>query len=234
MKASTGRTALREPLPPRVNGSLAAGVPAARLPLVTRQRKPGYVALGVLLIVGLAALGGYLYITAGQKTPVVVVVNQVPAGHVVAAGDLSTIDVAGGVVAIAGPDLSTVVGETATIDLLPDMVLQRSMLTAEPALGVDQAQVGVALRVGQMPADGLLPGDTVQVLQLPAKDTAAAAGAPAAAAVVLQQSVPVFSAVPDPSQAGGAVVTLTVPTAGAAAIAAAGGQGLVALVKVRS
>ncbi len=188
--------------------------------------------MGVLLIVGLAALGGYFYSTAGQKTPVVVVVNPVSAGHQVAATDLSTIDVAGGVVAIAGADLPTVVGETATIDLLPNMLLQRSMLTAEPALGADEAQVGVALKIGQMPADGLLPGDTVQVLQLPAKE-ASAGGAAGATATVLQKSVTVFSALPDPSQAGAEVVTLTVPTAGAAAIATAGGQGLVALVKVR-
>ncbi len=220
-------------MPAKVNGSVAGGVPTARLPLGTKQRKPGYVGLGVLLIVGLAALGGFFYSTAGQKTPVVVVVNPVSAGHVVAAADLSTIDVAGGVVAIAGADLSTVVGQTATIDLLPNMLLQRSMLTAEPALGADEAQVGVALKIGQMPADGLLPGDTVQVLQLPAKDASAAAGAAEVTATVLQKSVTVFSAFPDPSQAGAEVVTLTVPTAGAAAIATAGGQGLVALVKVR-
>lgn len=73
MNVSSGGTATKEPAPSRVNGAASAGgVPTARLPLGTRQRKPGYVALAVMLIVGLAALGGFLYSTAGQKTPVVV------------------------------------------------------------------------------------------------------------------------------------------------------------------
>lgn len=230
---SSGGTAVREPVPDRVNGAAPAGVvPAARTPLGTRHRKPGYAALGVLLIVGLAALGGYLYSTAGSKTPVVVVVQQVPAGHVVTAADLSTVDVAGGVVAVAGSNLSSVLGQTATVDLLPNMLLQRSMVTEAPVLAADEAQVGVAVRAGQLPADGVLPGDTVQVLQLPAKDTTAAGAA--ATATVLVPAASVFSARPDPSVPGGWVVTVTVPTGSAAAVATASGLGAVALVMVRS
>jgi Flp pilus assembly protein CpaB len=233
MKVLSGATSVREPVPGRVNGAAATGgVPPARTPLATRQRKPGYAALGVLLIVGLAALGGYLYSTAGAKTPVVVVTQQVPAGHVVTAEDLSTVDVAGGVVAIAGSNLPSVLGQTATVDLLPNTLLQRSMVTAAPVLAADEAQVGVALRAGQLPADGVLPGDTVQVLQLPAKD-AAASGAAATATVLVPQAR-VFSERPDPSVAGGWVVTVTVPTTSAAAVATASGLGAAALVMVRS
>lgn len=224
---------MREPVPARVNGSATTGgVPPARTPLATRQRKPGYTALGVLLIVGLAALGGYLYSTAGQKIPVVVVVQQVPAGHVVTAADLSTVDVAGGVVAVAGSNLPSVLGQTATVDLLPNMLLQRSMVTDAPLLAVDEAQVGVALRAGQLPADGVLPGDTVQVLQLPGKDVTGSGAA--ATATVLVPQAKVFSARPDPSVAGAWVVTVTVPTTAAAAVATASGLGAVALVMVRS
>ena len=59
------------------NGS---ATPTARAgsPLPTRERKPGYVALAVLLIVGLAALFGYLYQQAGSKSPVVVVAQGGP------------------------------------------------------------------------------------------------------------------------------------------------------------
>lgn len=234
MNVSSGGTATKEPAPSRVNGAASAGgVPTARLPLGTRQRKPGYVALAVMLIVGLAALGGFLYSTAGQKTPVVVVVKGVPAGHVVAAEDLSTVDVAGGVVAIAGANLSGVIGQSATVDLLPNMLLQRSMVTSAPMLGADQAQVGVAVRGGQVPADGVAPGDTVLVLRLPAKDGSAATGA-AATATVLVRSATVFSSRPDPSAAGGSVVTLTVPASAAPSVATASGLNAVALVKVRS
>ena len=49
---------------PAVNG---AAVSVARLTLSKRERRPGYIALLVLLVVGLAAVGGWLYTTAGQK-----------------------------------------------------------------------------------------------------------------------------------------------------------------------
>ena len=68
-------------------------------------------ALAIALIVGLAALGMHLYQQAGSKTPVLVVAWEVPAGHVVARADLSTVSVAGPVTAVAaghidsgGPD----------------------------------------------------------------------------------------------------------------------------------
>ena len=62
-------------------GSFPGAGPGTALP--TRQRRPGYIALAVVLIVGLAALGGYWYSQAGRKAPVVVVIRDVPAGHVI-------------------------------------------------------------------------------------------------------------------------------------------------------
>ena len=55
-------------------------------PLPTRERRPGYIALLVALIVGVAAIGAVLYSKAGAKTPVVVVVRAVAARPSVAAG----------------------------------------------------------------------------------------------------------------------------------------------------
>lgn len=231
MKFSGGRTAVAEPQP-RLNGSAVAGaqVPSARLPLRTRQRKPGYIALAVALVVGLAALGGYFYTVAGSKTPVVVVVNEIPAGHVVAREDLSTVDVAGGVTAVAASNIATVVGQTATVTLLPNTLLQRSMVTDGPLLGADEAQVGVEVVGGQLPADGLLPGDTVLVLQLPDKSQA---GSQLQAQTLVEKAT-VFATAADPSDAAGTLVTLVAPAAAAPAIATASNFGLVALVKVAS
>ena len=162
----------------------------------------------------------------------VTVIRAIPKGHVVTAADLATVDVAGGVVAVAGDHLASVVGETATVDLLPGTLLQRSMVTDGPSLAAGSAKVGVQLTGGQIPADGLAPGDTVEVLALPAKGSPAAAGVAAATATVLVPKATVFSTRPDPSSAAGTLVTLTVPASAAAAIAAASGDNLVALVQV--
>ena len=213
-------------------GGVAPAIRAGA-PLPVRQRRPGYAALAVLLIVGLSAVGGWMYSQAGRKTPVVVVVHDVPAGHVITRADLSTVPVAGGITAIAGAHLDSVVGTTAAVHLLPDMLLQRSMVTAEDPLGGDQAQVGVAVKGGQLPADGLVPGDIVAVIRLPAVD-AVASGTASDSAAVLVARASVFSAREDPAQAGGILVTLVVPKSSMTQVAAAGSSGLVALVRVRS
>lgn len=205
----------------------------AGAPLPTRQRRPGYAALAVTLIVGLAAFSAWLFVQAGHKTPVVVVAREVPTGHVIERADLSTVSVAGAITAIAGKNLDSVVGKTAAVPLLPGTLLQTSMVSAEGALEAGTAAVGVALKGGQLPADGVDPGDTVAVLQVP---TVAAAGGGRAGdgadAQVLVEQARVFSARPDPAQPGGTLVTVLVPADDYVAVAAASGTGQVALVEV--
>jgi hypothetical protein len=202
--------------------------PVVRTPLPTRQRRTGYAALGAVLVIGLGAAFGYLYSTAGQKAPVVVVTAAVPAGQLIGRSDLSTVDVAGDITAIAGANLESVVGQRAAVGLLPDTVLQRSMVTDVDPTPAGVVQVGVAVKGGQQPADGLVPGDTVQVLRLPA---AAEAGVAAVPDVVVDRAT-VFAAVPDPVQAGATLLTLLVPAGQAAVVAGASGAGAAALVKV--
>jgi SAF domain len=201
--------------------------PGTALP--TRQRKPAYIALLVALVVGLAALGAYWYSRAGQKTAVVVVVRDVPAGHVIERSDLSTANVAGDVTAIGASHLDSVLGQTAAVELLPNTLLQRSMVTSSRGLSPDQAKVGVEVKPGQIPADGLPDGASVEVLQLPSKDAAGSGQQPPA---VLAQQATVYSSAADPSQSGGTLLTLVVPKSSAAAIAAASNAGAIALVQV--
>jgi hypothetical protein len=72
----------------RVNGSSVIGPPSVRSPLPTRQRRTGYTAVGLLLVIGLAAAFAYLYSTAGEKVPVVVVTGTLAAGEVIERSDL--------------------------------------------------------------------------------------------------------------------------------------------------
>ena len=132
------------------------------------------------------------------------------------------------------------VGQRAAVGLLPGTLVQRAMLATGPVIGPDQAQVGVVLKGGQLPADGLAPGDVVQVFRLPGAVAQNAAptdgsGQPAAGPVpaLLAKGV-VFAARPDPAVTGGWLVTVTVPAAAAPAVAGASGAGLVALVAVAS
>ena len=222
MTATTTRTST-------ANGrSLSVG-PRPGMGLPVREKRPGYVALAVFLIVGLAGLGAYWYAKAGAKTPVVVVVKGIPAGHVIDRADLSTVDVAGAVTAIGAAHLDSVVGQTATVQLLPNTLLQRAMVTSASALPADKGLVGLQLKPGQVPSSGLADGATVEVLALPGRT---AAGGTAGTGTLLVASAVVYDAQPDPSQSGGTLATLVVPRTSAQAVAAAGNAGLVALIEV--
>lgn len=212
-------------------GPGTVGRPGAPLPV--RQKRPGYAAIAIVLIVGLGALGAYFYAKAGEKTPVVVVTRDVPAGHRIAREDLSTVNVAGGVTAIAGSHLDSVVGQVAAVELLPNTLLQRSMVTSASPLPPGSSMVGVELKPGQLPAAGVSDGARVQVLQLPNTNTTSAASSPQNA-TVLATAARVYDSASDPSQTGGSLVTLIVPSEDAAPIAAASSAGLVALVQVGS
>jgi len=187
--------------------------------------------LGVGLVLGLGAFGAWLYSSAGAKTAVVVVVSEVPTGHPISRSDVSTVGVAGGITAVAGENLESVVGQNAAVTLLPGMLLQRSMVTSGAGLSPQQAEVGVAVSSGQIPADGLRPGDTVQVLRLPDSDSGRAGGVEDAARELVA-GARVFAVRPDPAQAGGTLLTLTVPAQDAASVASASGAGQIALVRV--
>lgn len=203
----------------------------ARVALPTRQRRPGYVALALTLIVGLAGVGAWLYSEAGQTTPVVVMVGEVPAGHRVDRDDVSTVDVAGSVTAIGGDRLSEVVGMTAAVHLLPNMLVQRSMVTGEQPLSSGEAAVGVAVRGGQLPAEGVAAGELVAVLRIPVTGSAAATAEVEDAQTLVRQAR-VYDTRPDPAQAGGTLVTLIVPSTSVEAVAAASGSGQAALARV--
>jgi hypothetical protein len=220
----TGRTGTNSParqmgVPP------VAGVGAA---LPVRQRRPGLAALTLVMIAVLAAFAGWLYQQAGEKTPVVVMAQRVPQGHPIERADLSSVAVAGGISAVAADGVDELVGMRAEVDLLPGTVLQRSMISDAPLLPESKAHVGVAVGPGQLPADGLEPGDTVQVLQLPADTGAAPGDTPA----VLAGRADVYSVREDVAEAGGALLTLVVPRTAAAVVAAASDAKRVALIQV--
>ena len=208
-----------------MNGSVT---PVVRSPLPTRERRPGLLALGLVVVLGAGALFGWLYSTAGEKTPAVVVTSGIPVGQVIERTDLSTVDVAGAVTAIAGGNLDSVVGERASVTLLPGTLLQRSMVIDTDPLPAGQVQVGVAVRASQLPADGVVPGDRVTVLRLGSAQPIDATGEPK----VLVDGAAVDAVREDPTQAGTTLVTLLVTSAQGPAVAAASGAGSAALIKV--
>jgi hypothetical protein len=200
-------------------------------PRPVRDRHLGWAGLAVVLVVGLGVLGGFAYLRAGAKTPVVVMARTVQAGHVITRTDLSTVGVAGALTTIAAGDLDRVVGRRAAVTMLAGTPVQRSMLSSDGALQAGQAHVGLAVTSGQIPSDGVRVGDTVEVLRLPGTGTV---DDPTQPAQVLVQSASVWSARADPARPGGFLLTVTVPDEMVADVVSASGAGQAAVVRVVS
>ena len=161
--------------PPTMNGHRSTAGLAAPSSLSTKVRPKGYAALAVALLVGFGALGFWFYTSAGQKVPVVVAVTGHPGWAHDRRADLSTIEVSGGVTAVAGDHLSSLLGQTAAVEIQPNTLVQRSMVTAGTQLPAGDGLVGVAAAPGQIPSSGLAPGDKVEVFQLHAEGRPSAA-----------------------------------------------------------
>ena len=212
-----------------VNGHRPPKGQGAALP--TRTRRKGYAALAVALIIGFGALGFWFYTSAGSKTPVVMTTQDIPVGHVIQRDDLTTVEVAGGVTAVAAANLHTLIGRVAAIEILPNTLVQRAMVTSGSPIPAGQGLVGVAAAPGQIPSSGLVPGDKVEVLQLPQKDSPVSANSSAASSVLVG-SATVFDVRPNTTSTGGTLLTLVVPKDAAYGVAQASNDGQIALVKL--
>jgi hypothetical protein len=210
----------------QVSGTVQA--PAGRTALPTRSRRPGLIAVAVLLIVGFALSGALLVSRAGGTTEVLVASRAVPAGHVIEAGDVSAMRLSGSVRAIAAGELRTVVGSTAAVGLVGGQVLNRDMLTTAALPGAGKAMVGLALHPGQCPADGLDVGDRVLAVIIPAPGVTPSP-ADAATALTVGQ---IYGLRPDASGGADTLVTLIVPIDVAGRVLAQSAAGRLGLVKV--
>jgi hypothetical protein len=218
------------PTKAELNGAKVPKPPGEARPLPTRTRRPGLIAAAALLIVGFALAGALLVSRAGGTTQVLTAARPVPAGQVITAADLTPVAVAGPVRAIAATDLSTVVGQTAAVGIVDGQVLNRDMLTGAAVPAAGQSMVGLALRPGQLPGDGLGVGDRVQAIVVTSASDPA--GAAAAESVRVLATGEVFALRPDPASGSDTLVTLVVPASAAGKVATYGAAGEVGLIKV--
>jgi Flp pilus assembly protein CpaB len=177
-------------------------------------------------------MGGVLLVSnASEASDVLVAARPIAVGHPVTPDDLTTARISGdGVRAIAAVNADSVVGQTATVPLVVGQLVNRDMLSAEPWPTSGHALVGLSLQPGQLPGDGLAPGDRVRILAVPGKD--AGPTVPASAAQVLTDDASVYAVRQDQAAGGNTLVTVVVPEMQADALAALGSAGQVGLVEI--
>lgn len=162
-------------------------VPTATRPAPPRRRRPAVALLGVLLIVGGAALAGLLALRMDSRDAVVVVNADVPAGTEITRDMLGQTNAAiDSDVVVPVDSLATIVGTYARVPLSKGQLLDKTMLVRDnPLEGGGIAEVGVPLVDGRVP-DGLDSGDLVRVVRVGEGETP---GQPLALALVKRPPV---------------------------------------------
>jgi hypothetical protein len=140
---------------------------SVRPPTGGRDRR-ALVAVSSLVVIcaSVAAFAG-LYSSAGHKTAAVVVERALVQGQPVTAAQLGQADVSvsSGVAFIPVADASTVLGKRAATAVPAGSLLTPGDLTSAPTVAAGSAVVGLALKDGQFPASGVVPGETVMIVQ---------------------------------------------------------------------
>ena len=219
-----------------------AGVPVEVRPPFGGRNRRTLIAIASLVVICMSvAAFADLYASAGHKTAAVVVEQALVQGQPITGVQLGQADVSvsAGVSYIPVSEASQILGKRAASAVPVGSLLTTADLTATPALAPGSAIVGVALKAGQLPAEGLVAGDRVMIVQT------AIPGSPLSAPVTptsVAPSSPTSSGSGSPSSAGTGATVLSggstgvlVPSAGVFTVAspsATAGGGYAVLVSV--
>ncbi|MEJ8632315.1 SAF domain-containing protein [Streptomyces sp. MS2.AVA.5] len=215
---------------PRPAAPVRPEVPITTTAPVKRERRWSMAALCIVLAV-LAGLGAAAAVTsASDRTKVLAVARDVPAGQALTVADLVVAEVSAdaALTPVPASQKSSMVGKRPAVGLRKGGLLTTSQLGEGTGLGDDKQQVGVQVKRGQAPAGTLAPGDKVLAVTTPAQgeqQTGKEAEAPPSTinAVVVTVS--------RPDASGNVVINLAVATTDGPLLATRAAQGRIALVR---
>lgn len=145
-----------------------------RLPVPPRERKPALAALAVLLILGGALTSAYLVMASGKRVSAVRVAQPVAAGQRIPESALEEVQIGNtGIDFIRWTEHIRVTGARAAVPLVKGALLTNGMVARSDAATDGRVIVGLALKPGQLPADGLQPGDRVSLYGVGGQNTGA-------------------------------------------------------------
>ena len=190
-----------------------------RMPSAPRQRKPLLAVVALLLILVGGAGAGLLVLRSGQKTPAIVVSQQVSAGQQFTAQDFTQVQVPAntGLTYVPWSEAGQVLNFVAKTTIPAGTLLTPLMVTTSTKSLAGMDRVGVSLKSGTMPIS-LGVGDRVELYAL-----TKSAGCGTLANTVIEQNVQVLAV--SSTGAGSALITVAVShgTSGELLCAAAAG-----------
>jgi hypothetical protein len=223
--ARTGRGTSNDARP--TNGS----APSAAVPTPPRARRRWGLFAAMVLVVALGALGNvWLLASTTTAREVVAARTTIERGSVIAREDLMTvrIELDPSLHTVPGGDLTGLVGQRAALDVAAGSLLTAESVTEAAVPPGGYSLVGVGVAQARMPGVALVAGDQVRVVATPELATGTDAhAAPVSVGAVVVAAQPGTDATGAGAQT---IVTLQVPAADAASLAALAATGKVAVV----
>jgi hypothetical protein len=135
-----------------------------RMPSAPRERKPALAILAVLLIVGGALAAGTLVIKSGHRVGAIEVTQAIPQGGQIPASAITEVQIAAdsGVRYVSWQFAGQVPQYYATAAIPAGTLLNSGMITKTRSTPSGAAEVGLALKDGQVPGN-LKAGDPVRI-----------------------------------------------------------------------
>lgn len=159
--------------------STQSHLPGATAGFRARRRRPGAYALAVALIAAGGGGGFLAWQATGERTPVLAIAREVPAGDVIKDSDLveASVSLDPALKPFRASQRDEVVGKRAGVALVPGALLSRGQVTTRTLVKPGERLVGIGLKATQMPATRLSPGDRVLVVYAPSDGAPADTGA---------------------------------------------------------
>lgn len=172
-----------------------SSAPSASLAGGLLGKRPIAALASALLVVVSGAVAAVAFGEAGHRHGVLAVVRKVSAGMAISSYDLTVVQAAlpGSVAAVPASEASRVVGRRAAVPLSPGSLLFPADLAPEAVVQPGEALVGLALKSGELPAEGVWPGEYVAVVLTnpPGQPVGAGAGPGAPSGGVAANNIPV-------------------------------------------
>ena len=201
---------------PSANGTK----PASRVgisPAPRRQRsRPAAIGAAVCAVIGVLGFVG-IWAASSDRQPVLAVARPVKAGDVITADDLAIASIGEDPALKPMPASArgSVVGKTASVDLVPGALLLDGQLGSPSTVGDGEAVVAVEVPLAAAPIDSLHNGDRIQIIKT------SKGGDPKDALGEVITEGRVTRVRPGSSSTGSSVVSVVVPQDKAATVAGA-------------
>ena len=137
-----------------------------RLDPMGHRRRPALAVGSLALVIACVAVFVSVYLKAGHQVEVLAVERTVPQGQVLVSSDLTVVrlSMAAGVDTVPASEASAVVGRRAAERLDAGTLITTNDVVTNYAPPAGESIVGVAAKEGQLPASGVAPGETVDVI----------------------------------------------------------------------